>query len=115
MEKRNSKKKSTPGTIIGFTVALAVIAPEIFIVLLPLAILVGAIALALYLKKKIPGDGTPRPMSPPPLRERPSPPDDCPKPICFHKDKGEHHVKRGKEIDPWDRPDIDIRKYQRRE
>ena len=41
--------------------------------------------------------------------------DDCPKPICFHKDKGEHHVRRGKEIDPWDRPDIDISKYQRRQ
>lgn len=41
--------------------------------------------------------------------------DDCPKPLfCFHKDKGEHHVRRGKEIDPWDRPDIDISKYQRR-
>ena len=34
--------------------------------------------------------------------------------ICFHKDKGEHHVSRGKEMDPWDRPDIDISKYQRK-
>ena len=34
--------------------------------------------------------------------------DNCPKPICFHKDKGEHNVRKGKEIDPWDRPDIDI-------
>jgi hypothetical protein len=40
--------------------------------------------------------------------------DDCPKPLCFHRDKGEHHVVRGREIDPWDRPDIDISKYQRR-
>ena len=41
--------------------------------------------------------------------------DDCPKSLfCFHKDKGEHHVVRGKEIDPWDRPDIDISKYQRK-
>lgn len=41
--------------------------------------------------------------------------DDCPKSLfCFHKDKGEHHLARGKEIDPWDRPDIDISKYQRR-
>lgn len=40
--------------------------------------------------------------------------DECPQPVfCFHKDKGEHHVRRGKEIDPWDRPDIDISKYQR--
>lgn len=40
--------------------------------------------------------------------------DDCPQPLfCFHKDKGEHHVRKGKERDPWDRPDIDISKYQR--
>lgn len=37
---------------------------------------------------------------------------DCPSAVCFHKDKGEHHVKHGKEIDPWDRPDTDISKYQ---
>jgi len=41
--------------------------------------------------------------------------DECPQPFfCFHKDKGEHHVRRGKEVDTWDRPDIDISKYQRK-
>lgn len=41
--------------------------------------------------------------------------DDCPQSLfCFHKDKGEHHVRKGKEMDPWDRPDIDISKYQRK-
>ena len=35
--------------------------------------------------------------------------------FCFHKDKAFHHVRRGKEIDPWDRPDIDISKYQRKQ
>ena len=40
--------------------------------------------------------------------------DECPQSFfCRHKDKSEHHVRRGKEVDPWDRPDIDIRKYQR--
>ena len=34
--------------------------------------------------------------------------------FCFHKDRAFHHVRRGKEIDPWDRPDIDISKYQRK-
>ncbi len=38
--------------------------------------------------------------------------DSCPDTFCFHKDKGVHHVYKGKEIDPWDRPDTDIRKYQ---
>lgn len=41
--------------------------------------------------------------------------DDCPKTFCFHRDRGEHHVRKGREIDPWDRPDIDIRKYQRKQ
>ncbi len=41
--------------------------------------------------------------------------DDCPRGFfCRHRDKGEHHLKRGREMDPWDRPDIDISKYQRR-
>lgn len=41
--------------------------------------------------------------------------DECPQSFfCRHKDKAIHHVRRGKEIDPWDRPDIDISKYQRR-
>jgi hypothetical protein len=40
--------------------------------------------------------------------------DACDQPVvCRHTDKSEHHVRRGKEIDPWDRPDIDISKYQR--
>lgn len=40
--------------------------------------------------------------------------DECPQSFfCRHKDKAVHHVRRGKEIDPWDRPDIDISKYQR--
>lgn len=46
--------------------------------------------------------------------KRTRPVDDCPKPVCTHNDKGVHHVRRGKEIDPWDRPDIDISKYQRK-
>ena len=41
--------------------------------------------------------------------------DECPQLFfCRHKDKAVHHVRRGKEIDPWDRPDIDISKYQRK-
>jgi hypothetical protein len=41
--------------------------------------------------------------------------DECPQSLfCRHKDKAIHHVRRGKEIDPWDRPDIDISKYQRK-
>lgn len=41
--------------------------------------------------------------------------DECPQSFfCRHKDRAEHHVRRGKEVDPWDRPDIDISKYRRK-
>ncbi len=79
--------------------------------LIPIAIL----ALIVYLAVKAAGKpkNTPKAL---PSREHSRQPafDDCPRPLfCFHKDKGEHHIRRGKEIDPWDRPDIDISKYQR--
>ena len=38
--------------------------------------------------------------------------DNCPDVFCKHQDKGYHHVQRGKEVDPWDRPDIDVSKYK---
>lgn len=43
-----------------------------------------------------------------------APKNDCPNTFCFHQDKAVHHVYKGKEVDPWDRPDTDISKYQRK-
>lgn len=91
----------------------------IFVSILVIAIFIAIIAspfVILYFAKKKKG---PSPKSAfakekPMESRRQIPMDDCPKPICFHKDKGEHHVRRGKEIDPWDRPDIDISRYQRK-
>ena len=103
MEQNDQKKKSpNVGKIIGVIVALSLLSEGTVGIL----ILVGIVAAVFYLVykkgKNTGGSG------------RKDAFDDCPKPICFHKDKGEHHVRKGREIDPWDRPDIDISKYQRR-
>jgi hypothetical protein len=88
-------------------ISLVLIAPELMV---PLAIFAGLIWLVLRFVRKSQGS------APAPRQPRQETLDDCPQPLfCFHKDKGEHHLRRGKEIDPWDRPDIDISKYQRRQ
>ena len=103
---RNREQQKKPNWL-SFAVILLILAPEIAI---PVAICggVGCLVYTLVKNGKIstPGGKT---------TYTKSSFDDCPKKLfCFHKDKGEHHVARGKEIDPWDRPDIDIRKYQRK-
>lgn len=110
----NKKKKLSPGSIIGLIVALAVLDTDLLAVVLTLAILIGPIVLIVWLARK---NRNPykKSTSNRPAAKQQIPLDDCPKPFCFHRDKGEHHVRRGKEIDPWDRPDIDISKYQRRQ
>jgi len=105
---RYREKKKQPNWL-GFAVVALLIAPEIVI---PVGICAG-IGYLIYMIIKnngvsISGQKTT-------YVKKQAPPDDCPKKLfCFHKDKGEHHVARGKEIDPWDRPDIDISKYQRK-
>ena len=105
MNNRNRKKQSASGKIISLIVVLLFLLPaELTGWLIALALLLlPAGAFVWYGLKKTVGSA-----------KKEEPFDDCPKPICFHTDKGEHHVKRGREIDPWDRPDIDISKYQRR-
>ena len=106
MTNREREKKPNWLSII---VILLVLAPELFV---PLAFL-GGIGYLFYLGIKsgkrtaVSGKST--------YTTQESKLDDCPQPFfCFHKDKGEHNVRKGREIDPWDRPDIDISKYQRR-
>ena len=118
MRNRDRNKKVTPGTIIAIVIALALAAPELFAVVLTIAIfaaILGSPFVIYYLVKKKNGSGKQRPQKRSVTGQQAFPLDDCPKPVCFHKDKGEHHVRKGKEIDPWDRPDIDISKYQRRQ
>ena len=105
---RERKNKSDPkSTIISLlVVALFLLPSEVIAVLIMLAVTVF-----LIVRKAAKGSGAGSGQK----KQKAQAFDDCPRPFfCFHKDKGEHHVKRGREIDPWDRPDIDISKYQRR-
>ena len=93
----------------GLVVFLILFAPQLFV---PLAVL-GGMGYLFYLGVKSGKQYSASRKSTDITKT--SKPDDCPKPLfCFHKDKGEHHVRRGREMDPWDRPDIDISKYQRK-
>lgn len=103
MRRQDQNNKSLFSKFIGPAVVLLISAPEIF---LPLLVL-GGIGYLGYRIAVSAGKNTAD-------RNTTAKFDDCPQPLfCFHKDKGEHHVQKGKEIDPWDRPDIDISKYQR--
>lgn len=105
MSERERNQKPNSGTLIWIVLILLFVNPLLFI---PLGIF-GGIGYAVY--RAVTGASS----SSNTRQTQKNPLDDCPQsPICFHKDKGEHHVARGKEIDPWDRPDIDISKYQRK-
>ena len=109
-QNQNSKKKSSSKSIIGVAVALWLLNPVLLIL--------AGMCYGVYLLIKQIANATPPVRSPPntapPVRRQPAF-DDCPTGLfCFHRDKGEHHVRHGREIDPWDRPDIDISRYQRR-
>ena len=115
----NNEKKNAPslGKIIIAIIVIALANSEMAGPLILMAIFGGMGWIILRAFAKSFKSGKPQPHQSQPL-------DDCPKPVCFHKDKGVHHVLTGRgrdpwdnpkrEIDPWDRPDIDIRKYQRR-
>ena len=95
-----SRKKPEKSPRLGIAIALLFFAPQ-------LAVPALVIWLIVHVVKTKPTQA-PKPTKPALF-------DDCPQKVfCFHKDKGEHHVRKGREIDPWDRPDIDIRKYQRK-
>ena len=118
MNNRDRKKKSTPGSVISVIIALACLEPELLRFIIPLAIFAGAVWLGIRaMKKGGSGKHAPRP------RQKTTYLENCSTPLRYHRDKGDHYVRKGngqdpwdnlgREIDPWDRPDIDIRKYQR--
>ncbi len=100
------KEKKNPKTIVYVILALLFLTDW---VIFPL-VLFGGLGYLLFRLMK--SSQSPRK---PQTRQDPQPAfDECPTGwFCFHRDKGEHHVRRGRDMDPWDRPDIDIRKYQR--
>ena len=104
MNRNPNRKEDKKSAWIGAAISIMVMVPP----LIPVAILVGIFWLIVKAASK------PRPASKTRSGNRRDSFDECPQSFfCRHKDRAEHHVRRGKEIDPWDRPDIDIRKYQR--
>ena len=104
---RDRERQKKPNWL-SLAIVLLVAAPSVTI---PIGICVG-VGYLIY--KMLKGNAYRAPAKPTSARKSSSF-DDCPRKLfCFHKDKGEHHVARGREIDPWDRPDIDISKYQRK-
>ena len=111
MGRYDDKTSQSGGKWIGLVFFLLITAPEFFV---PLGIFGGIIWLAAKAVGKAQHNPGKSSRTSGRYTTRRSSFDECPQPIfCFHKDKAEHHVRRGKEIDPWDRPDIDISKYQR--
>lgn len=118
------KKKGSPwGSIIIALVVLCFALPDLMAVLFSIAALLAPFGIvAFFIIRILKKNTAPKPKNtysktqdysePEPMKDFLA--DECPNSFCFHKDRGEHHLKKGKEIDPWDRPDIDISKYQRR-
>lgn len=120
---RQNNNQPKNGKLIGLAIVLLVMAPQFALILGLFAGVFYVIKQAAQSKSQSGQSAFELPKFEQPKFEQPrfgngkqSKLDECPQSLfCFHKDKGEHHVARGKEIDPWDRPDIDIRKYQRKE
>jgi hypothetical protein len=111
-DRNRNRKKDPKSTIISLLVIVLFLLPsQIAAILVLMTVLIAPFGYLIWtsLKKKNQSGRASQP------RRQTQTSDDCPQPLfCFHRDKGEHHVKRGREIDPWDRPDIDISKYQRK-
>ena len=123
MDYRNDRKNQNPlGSIISIAIVLLLFSGEALTILgiiLLVALVAGSIALPIFLirnrrhmmshQKKLSHTSFN------PCEQQKAWDERVQDLFCFHKDKSIHHVRRGKEIDPWDRPDIDIRKYQRKQ
>lgn len=107
------KKKPEGNKLIGLAIVLLFTAPQLMI---PILVIWGIVtAVKKYASQSGTGSAAPKSQAPTRYTTRQASFDECPEKLfCFHKDKAVHHVRRGKEIDPWDRPDIDISKYQRK-
>jgi len=119
-EKEHSPVRLTRGKLIGLVVIALFAMPELFAGLLVTALILSPVVIPLvfyFRRKKHKAEhqsaledttytSCPREQAFDEKRQ---------KLFCRHEDKAIHHVGRGKEIDPWDRPDIDISKYQRKE
>ena len=120
-QKREQNSKSmTPGKIIALILVLMLAGTDVFVILLAIALVVAPIAIPLffYFQRKKHRQEHQRALENTtftPCRQERAFDEQSRKLFCFHNDKAIHHVARGREIDPWERPDIDISKYQRKE
>jgi len=119
-ENEKNKKKASPGKIIGLILVLLMAEPEFFGIILGIAVFLSPIGIVLFLvlRQKKHKEGHQRALENTTFgscRQQKAFDERVQELFCRHKDKAIHHVGRGKEIDPWDRPDIDISKYQRKE
>lgn len=119
-EKEHSQKRLTWGKLIGLVVVALVAEPELFGILLGIALILSpvVIPLVIYFRRKKHREAHQSALENTSYsscaREKAF--DERIRELfCFHKDEAVHHLARGKEVDPWDRPDIDISKYQRKE
>lgn len=112
MGKYDAKAPNKGGKWIALVIVLLIANP---VLILPAALFGGIFWLAYRgVQKQQSGSTTPASRSSTRYTTRQKSFDQCPQSLfCRHKDKAVHHIRRGKEIDPWDRPDIDISKYQR--
>lgn len=113
MNSHNKKNNQSPAKWIPIAIFLLITNP---VLIIPVAVFGGIFWIAYQgVKKHQGGTSVPASRSSTRYTTRQISFDECPQSLfCRHKDKSEHHVRRGKEIDPWDRPDIDISKYQRK-
>ena len=112
MGSNDDRRTRKGGKWMGLVLVLLFTQPALVI---PLAFFGGIVWLAIQAVKKQQGSaGRPAPRETARYTTRQKSFDECPQSIfCRHRDKAVHHIRRGREIDPWDRPDIDISKYQR--
>lgn len=110
---KNTQKKSSYKWI-PVLIFLLIANPALLVLAIPVGIFGGIFRIA-YQGVKKQQSGSAKSGSSTRYTTRQNSFDECPQSLfCRHKDKAIHHVRRGKEIDPWDRPDIDISKYQRK-
>lgn len=117
-EKGHSQKRLTWGKLIGLAVIALIAEPELFGALLVIALMLSPVIIPLVIyfrrkKHKKAHQSALEDTTYSPCRKEKAYQTKF-KRFCRHDDQAIHHVGRGREIDPWDRPDIDISKYQRK-
>ena len=119
LRQERTKKTFSPGKIIGLILILLLAEPQILGILLGIALFLSPVWVPLIIyfhrkKHRKKHQSALEDTTYSPCRQEKAFQESRAR-YCFHDDKAIHHVARGKEVDPWDRPDIDISKYQRKE